>query len=145
MLVLKYYIPLNSSMTLPKGWKKESSSTEYDKKTPSQDEQPTDDNYIADATIWKDVVTDFWGRKVVDARYITTTKVVRNGQSISHGLVDDILVTNPVMKYRSQNIERDWNIPIDDLKRVSDRRVRGGKDGDRRCRLHLSGQALHHI
>ncbi len=65
-------------MTLPNGWKKESSSVEYDKKTSSWDEPPSHDGYITDVNIWKDEVTDFWGRKVIDAVYITTTKVVRN-------------------------------------------------------------------
>lgn len=103
-------------MTLPKGWKKDTASTEYDKKTPSRDEPPSDDGYIADMTIWKDEITDFWGRKVVDARYITTTKVVRNGKWISHGLVEDIIVTNVSAKYKSQYTEFDYPVIPDEMR-----------------------------
>lgn len=104
-------------MTLPKGWKKDASSVEYDKKTAHQDEPPSDDGYIADVTIWKDEVTDgLFRRRVIDARYITTTKIVRNGKWISHGLVEDIIVTNVSAKRKSQSVERDFSGNYDDLR-----------------------------
>jgi hypothetical protein len=61
-------------------------------------------------------VKDWWDRKVIDVCYITTTKVVRNGKWISHGLAEDIIVTNVSAKYKSQSIERDFSGNRDDLR-----------------------------
>lgn len=101
-------------MTLPKGWKKDTAPTEYYKKTPNREEQQSYDD--SDATLWKDEVKDWWGRKVIDARYITTTEAVRNGKWISHGLMEDITVTNVSAKYKSQYREFDYPVIPDEIR-----------------------------